>query len=144
MSAPTVDGKQARRDLQMMRARLYVAIEMSVAAGVTAAANSAAASTLFKDQSGKTRKSIRGRVNGMRGRVVARGAMFFLVNGTRGHGPSHAKMLRFVVNGQAVYAKWVKGITPRPIMSDAAQAGAAAMHLAAQHYVGEAIAHANG
>lgn len=44
----------------------------------------------------------------------------FIEYGTRGHGPASASVMRFVVGGQTVYAKWVKGIRPMPFMEPAA------------------------
>lgn len=144
MSAPTVDGAKTRSGLRFLRAAFYTAAERTVAAGVMAAEADARASTKFNDQSGKTRGSIKGRVTGLRGVVTAKGAMGFLVNGTAAHGPANARALRFTINGQVLFRKWVRGITPRPIMSEAAHRGAVAMRAAAEYYVGEAIAHAHG
>jgi len=41
--------------------------------------------------------------------------------GTRAHGPVEAKSLRFEIQGEVIYAKWVKGITPYPFLDLAYQ-----------------------
>lgn len=47
----------------------------------------------------------------------------FQHDGTRAHGPRRARMLRFVPKGgnQVVYAKWVRGVTGVPFLTEAAQ-----------------------
>jgi hypothetical protein len=144
---PTVDGRRTRAGLRSLRDAFHAAAGQTVRAGVEAAKASAVASGEFKDRSGGTRASIEGHVEGLRGMVSASGAMRMLVSGTRPHTiVAHGKALRFVVNGEVLYRRMVRhpGTKPRPIMHHAAEAGALAMHAAAEYYVGEAIAHAHG
>jgi hypothetical protein len=97
---------------------------------------------LFKDRSGRTRQSIKAKVNGWKsGFVKAGGAALFIENGTKAHVIRGNPYLRFTVNGQTLFRRMVHhpGTAPRPFMQEAADRGAVVFRLAAEHYVGEAI-----
>lgn len=97
------------------------------------AADIARASNAWKDQSGKTRNSIRPVMRGaFRSAVTARGAAVFLESGTGKYGPKgtayvirarNAKALRFVVGGVTLFRRSVlhPGIKPTHFMYSAAE-----------------------
>jgi hypothetical protein len=135
--------------LRALSTRLIHAAEMTLVGAVEAAEMSAKTTTLFKDQSGKTRGSIKATVRAsgawdMRGRVVARGAAKFLENGTRAHTITarNGGMLRFYVNGNAVFRRSVHhpGQRATHFMQTARHMGELAAEFGAEIYVNEAIA----
>lgn len=46
----------------------------------------------------------------------------YIDEGTRAHGPVRAKFLRWYVAGRPVFAKWVRGISPRRFSKEASDA----------------------
>src|ERR1019366_7785568 len=130
-----VHGEKAKEGLRRVQQNIQAAAHFILAAGITAAEQSAKASTLYKDRSGKTRAS---------GKVVARGASIFLENGTKAHTITarNGGMLRFFVNGQAVFRRSVRhpGTGPRPTMGNARYHAELAIGYAAEIYLNEALA----
>jgi len=141
-----VHGEKAKEGLRRVQQNIQAAAHFILAAGITAAEQSAKASTLYRDRSGKTRASVKGSINagGMSGKVVARGASIFLENGTKAHTITarNGGVLRFFVNGQAVFRRSVRhpGTGPRPTMGNARYHAELAIGYAAQIYLNEAIA----
>jgi hypothetical protein len=142
---PQVHGEKAKEGLRRLQQNLQGAAHFILAAGITAAEQSAKASTLYKDQTGKTRASVKGSINagGLSGKVVGRGAAIFLENGTRAHTitAKNGGMLRFFVNGQAIFRRSVRhpGTGPRPTMGNARYHAEMAIGFASELYVNEAI-----
>lgn len=122
-----IDGDQLRRDLHDLQAVLRNAASQALREAVNAAQQTAKNTSLFRDRTGATRKSITGAVFGSNGVVEARGAAVFLQNGTRPHTISarNAKTLAFQVNGRTVFRRSVKhpGTAARPFMTEAERVG---------------------
>jgi hypothetical protein len=112
--------------------------------GVRVAEKSAKETTLFKDQTGTTRGSIRGEIAGREsGFVRAGGAASLLQAGTRPHTiVARGRALRFVVAGAVMFRRSVlhPGTQPRPFMTQARDAGERAIIEALPVLVREAIA----
>jgi hypothetical protein len=134
--------------LHAMSLRIVQAAQLTLVGAVEAAEASAKATTLFKDRSGKTRASIKATIrvsglSGVRGRVVTRGAAVFLENGTRAHTITarNGGMLRFFVNGSAVYRRSVQhpGTAARPFMATARHFGEMAIEFWSEIYINRAI-----
>lgn len=141
-----VHGTKTIEGLRLLKQNLQSAAHFILAAGITAAESSAKGSSLYKDESGKTRASYKGSINagGLSGKVIGRGASIFLENGTKAHTitAKNGGMLRFFVNGQAVFRRSVHhpGTSPRPVMGNARYHAEMAIEYAAEIYVNEAIA----
>lgn len=138
----TVDGGRTRSGLANLKAGIRQAAGLTLDAAIEAAKASAKSTTLWKDQSGTTRSSIRSERTGLRGFVEAGGAAKFLEEGTKPHLiVAHGKALRFVVEGNVLFRKWVRhpGTAPRPFMREARQRGETAAEWAAEIYVNSAI-----
>lgn len=142
MSDAKVNGEAARQSLARALALVHTAARSAMQTGVSAAVASAKATTQFKDQSGDTRKSIRGTVTSeRRGFVKAGGAAGFLEYGTRAHLIiAKGRALRFETGGQAVYRRFVRhpGTKPRPFMHEARDVG----ERAALAVIGELLSYA--
>lgn len=143
---PTVDGSATVQGLRRLSTLIREAAALTLHAAVEAAESSAKGTDLYKDQSGKTRRSVKATYSGLVGHVTARGASKFLENGTVAHtiAAKNAKMLRFYVNGSAVYRRSVRhpGTQERPVMRQARDIAMVAAEFAAEIYVNEAIARA--
>lgn len=89
--------------------------------------SNAKSSTLFKNRTGRLRKSITFTRNGEFIRKVAAPTSYagYVEYGNRPGGtgqriyPTRAKALRFVMNGQIVFRKWVRSHGPLPFMGNA-------------------------
>lgn len=46
-------------------------------------------------------------------------ATLYVINGTKAHGPAHAKVMHFYIDGREVYATWVKGIKANDFLGKA-------------------------
>lgn len=119
-------------------------IYQAVRDAVSAAEQHAQASKKFQNRSygpGNTRGTIKGRSTSQTtAELRAGGAMRFLENGTRAHGPVKAKALRYWTRGgQIVFRQWVRGISPRFVMRDAGDHGETVMWYAGDHYIESAI-----
>jgi hypothetical protein len=141
-----VRTEKTREGLLRTSAAVVEASRAILFSAVTAAQSSAASTTLFKDQTGATRQSIKATVLGDSGRVVARGAASLLENGTRAHDISARSggKLRFFANGQAVFRRRVHhpGTSPRPFMAQALFHAETVVAYAAEVYLNEAVARA--
>jgi hypothetical protein len=141
-----VQSVKTREGLRRTAVAVRQASRAILLSAVTAAQESAKSTTLFKDKTGETRQSIKATVFPDSGRVVARGAAMLLVNGTRAHVISARSggMLRFFVNGQAVFRRRVQhpGSAPRPFMAQALFHAEHVVGYAAEIYLNEAIARA--
>lgn len=80
----------------------------------------------FKDRSGALRKSIRAvRTGKFTAKAVAgTDHAYYIENGNKPRNgnlirPKKAKALRFVLNGQVVFRRFVRAAAPRPFMKDA-------------------------
>lgn len=138
-----VDGARIREGLELLQAGFIQAAALAMRAGVAAAEASAKGTTLWKDRSHETRDSIRGSVQGAaRGFLTAGGASRLLENGTRPHIIRGKPVLRFVVNGQVLFRRFVKhpGTAERPFLAEARRVGEQALEYGAEFFVGEAIA----
>ncbi len=145
MTVARVESSRFRSGLSLLQAGLHQAATLTLRSAVTAAVDSAKHSTRFKDASGATRASIHGEVFGQRGFVTAGGSARFLENGTRPHLiVASGRAIRFVVNGTAIFRKWVKhpGTKPRPFMAEARERGIMAAEYGAEVFVGAAIRNA--
>ena len=145
MSA-TVHGDKTIAGLRRLSIEIEGAATRILAAAVIAAETHAKATTLFKDQTGRTRQSIKGSFGAMRGQVIARGAAGVLETGTRPHviRARSGGMLHFFANGQELFRRSVRhpGTQPRPFMMQARLHAEIAAGYAAEIYVNEAIARA--
>lgn len=141
-----VDGQKATEGLRRLSAGLVLASQRILASAVMAAESSAKSTTLFKDQTGKTRGSIKGTVGLRTGKVVARGAARVLESGTRAHTITARSggMLRFSMGGTTVFRRTVHhpGTKARPFLMQARLHAEIVVAYAAQTYVNEAIARA--
>lgn len=138
----SVDTKAARAGLAMLHAGILQAAGLALQAGIKAAEGSAKSTHRWKDKTGGTRASIRGeRTSYDRGFVMAGGAARLLESGTRAHIIQGRPTLRFVVNGQVVFARMVHhpGTAARPFMAEARMVGEQAIDYAAEYFVNEAI-----
>jgi hypothetical protein len=145
----TVHGERTRAGLQLLKAGIHQAAELTVRAAVVAAHQSAKGTARFKDQTGGTRGSIRGSADGLQGFVEARGAARFLEEGTQPHLlGTVGKLLRFTTEGQVLYRRYTGWIHPgtaaRPFMHEARERGLQAAEWGAELYVNAAIQRAHG
>ena len=145
-----IDTKRARSGLTSLKAGIFNAEVLIIKAGIKAAEDSAKATTLWKDQTGETRKSIHGVFErgayGPRGYVEAKGASYWLENGTRPHEivARRKQALHFFVNGQEFFRKRVQhpGTAEKPFMAQARERGEMAVEYAADFYIQYAVDHA--
>lgn len=140
-----VQGEKTRVGLRGLQASIRAAIGQTLASAVEAAKSSAQKTTLYHDRTGETRASIRSGVFGDRGFVSASGAMRFLEEGTVPHVIVGNPILRFVVDGQVLYRRWVRhpGSRPRPVMGEARERGIQAAEYGAELYLNYAIQRAH-
>ena len=145
MKLVSAEVHKALDGLEMLRAGIVQAINLTGRHSVADTAKAAKATAYWKDRSGETRASIRGEWLGSSagGFVSAGGMARFLENGTRAHEiwARRAKALRFVMNGQVVFRIMVHhpGTQPRPFMLVAARIGARAALYYGELFIGEAI-----
>lgn len=108
-----------------------------------AAEKSEKGTDLFRDVTGGTRNSIHIETYGLKGAVIAGGASVFLENGTKAHEirARNASVLRFYVNGQAVFRRSVRhpGTAPRPFVAQARQRAIIAAEFAGEVFADYAI-----
>lgn len=77
----------------------------------------------FPKKSGKTASGIRlQKKKGIYTLTADSMVVFYLEYGTRDHGSVTAKALHFNIDGQEIFAKWVRGIEPNPIIGRATDA----------------------
>ena len=130
----TIDAAEILRDLALARPAVQLAAQAATYAGAAAVMDDAKATTLFNDQTGRLRGSIRTRraaeggldvVAGNDGKIVYAS---FMETGTAPHiiSGKNGGMLRFQINGQWVQKRSVNhpGTKPRPFMALAALKGA--------------------
>jgi hypothetical protein len=143
-----VRGEKTIAGLRRLSAGIQDAARLILAAAVEATVSSAKATKAFTDRRSNdgTRSTIKGTVAGNFGRVRAEGAAVFLENGTKAHTITarNGGMLRFFVNGQALFRRSVRhpGTRARPFMAEAARHGDRVIEYAAEIYISEAIARA--
>jgi hypothetical protein len=142
-----VKTEGARASLQRLAAAFHYGVSLTMRTAVDVAEGSAKSSKLFRDQTGGTRGSVRGRIAGMnsglpRGFVEARGAMRLLESGTSPHTiTARGQTLRFVSGGITIFRRSVRhpGTKPRPIMATARLEAERAVRYGAQIYINNAI-----
>lgn len=145
----TVHGERARAGLQLLKAGIQHAAQEALRAGVDAAYASAVSTPRFRDRRPPeegTRGSIRHRIEGLQGFVEASGAARFLEYGTPPHViVAHGKALRFTVEGQVLFRRWVKhpGTAARPFMHEARERGLQAAEFGVEVFVNAAIQRAH-
>lgn len=133
MSAVTFHTEDFRNALALLHAGLRNGAHQALTAALKGAADSARATTLFKDgPEAQLRKSIRTDTQGpLEGRLLAGGRSApyaqFVESGTPPH-EIHARAggsLRFVMNGEEVFRRVVHhpGTSARPFMAEAAKVG---------------------
>jgi hypothetical protein len=141
-----VNGSGTRSDLRDLQAAIHGALHQALRSAVDAATESAKSTTLFNDQTGATRGSIHGEVEGDAGFVEAGGAAGFLENGTPPHRIEGNPVLAFEMNGSVVFARYVDdhpGTAERPFMSEAQRVGEQTAAYAVDFFVGYAIDKSN-
>jgi hypothetical protein len=135
-----IDVRQTVAGLELLAAGIHQAAHLALRAAMDVAVASAKGTTLYKDRSGETRKSVHAEMVGpMRGFVEAKGASRFLENGTPPHEivARKAQALRFVVNGETIFRRMVRhpGTAERPFMRIARDEAQKAADYAAEFYV---------
>lgn len=138
----TVHGERTRAGLHLLKSGIHQAAELTLRSAVQAAESSAKGTTRFHDRTGATRATIRGSAFGLQGFVEARGAARFLEEGTVPHLiVAHGKALRFTVEGQVLFRRWVRhpGTRERPFMREARERGVQAAEWGAEIFVNAAI-----
>jgi len=140
----TIDGAACRSALMDLSIQIQNAMVTVVRESVAETEKHAKATTLWKDQTGKTRRSIAGRAQGaIYGEVKAAGAAKYLEHGTPPHviEPKRGGALRFVVAGRTVFARRVQhpGTAERPFMQQARDHGQQVADYGAEFYVSSAI-----
>jgi len=131
----------------MSMRRLLDAIERagkkSVPDGVKAAWTSAERTTLYRDRTGKTRRSLIGTWDDYKGKLRSGGATRWIENGTPPHeiAARRAPTLKFQVNGQWRSPKSVqhRGTTARPFMAEASRVGERALEFSLEVNTNDAI-----
>ena len=135
-----VDATEAMKSIRLLRIgleRAYIEVGRSV---LGAMRDDAKGTTLWKDQTGDTRKSIHDVQDTItEGFVEAGEASRYLEYGTPDHGPVRAKALRFEINGHVIFRRFVRGITARPFMQHARDRGEITAEYATDYYLNEAI-----
>lgn len=135
--------------LKRLADELQAAQLLALRDATSAAQQHAMSTKLWKDGDGVSnpkhlRQNIKAKVSGKKGSVKAdRPYASFLEFGTKAHGPVTANMLHWHSFGVHHFAKWVRGISPRPFMKEAYLHGLTVQEHAAEHYVSEAIARFN-
>lgn len=124
------DTRETRVDLERLFAELEVAAKKALQDALTSAEQHARNTTQFQDVTGTTRKGIHAFVtNGsaLEGQLISMGsATRFIEYGTKPHQiNARGSAMRFVVNGQAIFARRVHhpGTRPRPFMQEARDHG---------------------
>lgn len=127
----SIDASECLRNLATIERRVLDVGRVGIADVVKVAYRSAKETTLYRDQTGELRGTTDIVDTGAYSKRLIWRAKHarFLTEGTKAHGPVNAKMMRFVIGGRVVYAKWVRGISKRPFDTNAAAAGAQAMHV---------------
>lgn len=143
----SIDTREARDALVTLKGGVRNAMSLAMHAAVEAATHSAKSTTLYKDRTGDTRKSLVGESFALSGTVTGRNATIFLENGTRPHiiEARNAKMLRFVINGAVFFRRRVfhPGTEARPFMTIARDLGEQTLDYGASFFVDHAIARYN-
>jgi len=139
----TADTAQARDALRTLGAGLVQASQFALRSAVDAAKSSAIGTSLWRDRTGDTRRSITSGVTSGSGFVQAGGASRFLEFGTRAHEIEGRRggMLRFQMNGATMFRRrvWHPGTAPRPFMADASERGQIAADYGAEYFAEYAI-----
>ena len=138
-----VDSAAAQSDLRDLGAGLHQAAALALKAAVKATEESVAATSLYKDRSGKTRASATSEVTDLTGRVFSGGMTRFLEYGTVPHAivAKRSGVLAFQMNGSTVFRRSVHhpGTEPRPFMDTARALGEQAADYGAEYYANYAI-----
>jgi hypothetical protein len=141
----SIETSEARGGLRLLHAGILQAGKLALRAAIQAAEESAKHTTLYRDQTGATRASVRGEVEGYRGFVECGGASRLLDSGTQPHIiRAHGTALRFVVNGSVLYRAMVHhpGTAERPFVRQARDLGEQALDHGLVFFVNYAIARA--
>lgn len=140
-----IEASATLRGLTTLERRILDVARMQLYEVVRVALRSAQETTLFRDRTGALRSKL-GIVDtgAFEKRVVSRARhSIFIENGTRAHEirPKNAKLLRFTVGGQTVFARKVQhpGTAKRPFMENAARAGGQAARILFDEGVAKAI-----
>ena len=135
-----IDTRAAREGLRLLAAGIVNAAAQAMRVAVAAAEKSAKSTTLWNDQSGETRGSIKGEVESYsRGFVSAGGASVFLENGTKA--ASVARTVPMRINGALIFRHFKHpGIKARPFMAEARVVGEATLEAALTQFINAAIA----
>ena len=121
----TVDASKLLSALKGIRQELPSVVNASLDTLARAGVTNAQSSTVFKNQTGKLRKGIQFRVNGTYKREVFADQpyAFYVEEGNNQKGPriypKNGKALRFVINGQVLFRKWVRSHGPLRFMRPA-------------------------
>ncbi len=128
-----VDARDFVRDLKIIEQRLIEAAHAGLTKAVKVAWRTAHDTTLFEDQTGELRGTIdivdlgHSRAQ-FKQRLIWRAKhAHYLTEGTKDHGPKHAKSMRFQIGGRWINTRFVKGVKKRPFDVHAALAGALEM-----------------
>lgn len=137
----------ARAGLSELLASIHNAASQALRTAEETSREHAKRTTLWKDKSGETRKSIHGEVYGLRGFVEAGGAARWLEFGTPPHviSGSKGKQLRFAIAGSTLFRSRVhhQGTAERPFMQQARDQGQKVLEYGLAYFVGYAIQQAN-
>jgi len=134
--------RDTREGLQVLLAGVHQAAVLTLRAATDAAVKSVKGTTLYKDQSGETRRSAEAQINGLSGFVQSGGATRFLENGTKP--ATEMRTVPMMVNGARIFRRFVHpGTEARPFMAEATKAGQEAADYAAEFYTDYAIGKAN-
>jgi hypothetical protein len=111
--------------LSGIRSELPSVIERSLTTLAEIGATNAKSSRIFKNRTGNLRKNIKFTVDGEYARSVIAdtGYAFYVEFGNNQKGdkiyPKRAKALRFVIDGEVIFRKWVKSHGPLPFLGPA-------------------------
>lgn len=142
-----IDSGAAIHDLYELDARITEASVKALRGATKDGVDSAKATSLFKDQTGKTRKSIRSTVDDYKvtSQIRAGGAASLLESGTGPHEitAKGGGLLKFMINGQWVSKKSVnhQGTVARPFMTVAADIAERSLDYYSVMFVESAIDH---
>lgn len=126
-----VDASECVRVLDAIETRIFDSIRVGMTQAVKVAYRNARDTTLFHDVTGELRGTIDiVDVSPVKKRLIWRAKHGrYLTEGTKGHGPAYASVMRFQIGDRWISARWVKGIERRPFDTNAALAGSQAMSI---------------
>ena len=143
----TIDGRATISDLRDLNAALRNGAVTALRSALSAAEADAKSTTLYRDQTGTLRQNTKtdtGQIADLKGSLVADTKYAaFVENGTPPHRiePRNASVLRFVSNGQVMFARGVNhpGTAERPFMTHARGVGEQTLEYGLEYFVDEAI-----